>query len=130
MGLTLVLDYNEERQNYKIIEKNEPNLMKRFYRNNADVSIYLDTISLLIFQKVLFYFYILDPVGLFGEGQYNLNNIKEISVTDSFMELDKDFRKCQNVETYDSCQTRLYIENLRLKCGCIPFSLKVSAKVN
>ena len=77
-----------------------------------------------------FNFYILDPVGLFGEGQYNLLSLKEISVTDSFMGLDKDFRKCQNIETYNSCKTRLYIEQLRQKCGCLPFSLKMSAKVS
>ena len=50
MGLTLVLDYNEERQDYNTIEKNESHLMKAFYRNNDDVSIYLDTISILNFQ--------------------------------------------------------------------------------
>ena len=76
-----------------------------------------------------FNFKILDPVGLFGEGQYNLNNIKEIDVTDSFMGLDKDTRKCQNIETYDTCKTRLYIERLRQECGCLPLSLRLSGKV-
>ena len=52
MGLTLILDYNEERQHYKISEKNEPHLMKAFYRYNNDFSIFLDTISLSIFHKV------------------------------------------------------------------------------
>ena len=47
MGLTLVLDYNEERQNYNIIKKNESQLMNALYPDgNDDVSIYLDTISL------------------------------------------------------------------------------------
>ena len=72
---------------------------------------------------------ILDPVRLFGEGQYNLNNIKEISVTDSFMGLEKDTRKCQNIETYDDCKTRLYIEHLRQECGCLPLSLRLSGEV-
>ena len=72
---------------------------------------------------------ILDPVSLFGEGQYNLNNIKEIAVTSSFMGLDKDNRKCQNIETYDDCKTRLYIEHLRQECKCLPLSLRLSGKV-
>ena len=72
---------------------------------------------------------ILDPVRLFGEGQYNLNNIKEIAVTDSFMGLDKDTRKCQNIETYDDCKTRLYIEHLKQECGCLPLHLRLSGKV-
>ena len=72
----------------------------------------------------------LDPVNLFGEGQYNLNNIKEISVTDSFLGLNKDTRKCQNIETYDDCKTRLHEEHLRQECGCLPLSLRLSEKVN
>ena len=74
-------------------------------------------------------FHILVPVGLFGEGQYNLNNIKEISVTDSFMGLDKGMRKCQNIETFDDCKTRLYVEHMRKECGCLPLSLGFSKKV-
>ncbi len=52
MGLTLVLDYNEERQNYNIIQKNTSQLKKALYpTNNDDVSIYLDTISFIEFYK-------------------------------------------------------------------------------
>ena len=72
---------------------------------------------------------ILDPVRLFGEGQYNLNNIKEISVTDSFMGFDRETRKCQTIETYNDCKTRLHVENLRQECGCLPLSLRMSEKV-
>ena len=71
----------------------------------------------------------LDPVKLFGEGQYNLNNMKEIFVTESFLGLDRSTRKCQNIETYDNCKTRLHLENMRQKCGCIPLSLKLSEEV-
>ena len=74
-------------------------------------------------------FLIIDPVSLFGEGQFNLNNIKEISVTDSFFGLDKNTRKCQNIETYDNCKTRLYIEHLKQECKCLPLSLRLSRKV-
>ena len=55
--------------------------------------------------------------------------MKEIAVTDSFMGLEKDTRKCQNIETYDDCKTRHYIEHLRQKCGCLPLSLRLSEKV-
>ena len=66
----------------------------------------------------------LDPVRLLGEGQYNLNNLKEIVVTESFMGLNKDARNCQSNETFDDCKTNLYIKNLREQCGCLPFSSK------
>ena len=81
------------------------------------------------FFEVFFSILNLDPVGLFGEGQYNLNNIKEIAVTDSFMGLERETRKCQNIETFDDCKTRLYVEQLRQKCGCLPLSLRLSDKV-
>ena len=54
MGLTLVLDYNEERQIYNIIKKNESQVMNTLYPDNNDVAIYLDTISLLNFKKDCF----------------------------------------------------------------------------
>ena len=53
MGLTLVLDYNEERQMYNLKEKNESQAINTLYPDNDDVSIYLDTISLRNFEKVL-----------------------------------------------------------------------------
>ena len=49
-GLTLILDYNEERQNYNIMERNESQTMNALYPDNDEVSIYLDTISLLNFN--------------------------------------------------------------------------------
>ena len=55
--------------------------------------------------------------------------MKEVSVTESFMGLDKDTRKCQNIETYDECKTRLNIEHLRKECGCLPLSLRLSEEV-
>ena len=49
MGLTLVLDYNEERQiNLKnVMTKNESTETKAFYNDDGEsASIYLDTISM------------------------------------------------------------------------------------
>ena len=52
--------------------------------------------------------------------------MKEITVTDSFMGLNQEARKCQNIETFDECKTRIYVENMKQECGCLPFSLKLS----
>ena len=63
---------------------------------------------------------------LIGEGEYNLNILKEIEVTDSFYELDNEVRKCQSYKgnnTYDFCKTRYFMEQMRLKCGCLPFAI-------
>ena len=50
-GLTLILDYNEERQYFNIMKQNESQTMKELYPDNNDASIFLDTISLLNFKK-------------------------------------------------------------------------------
>ena len=68
-------------------------------------------------------------MALLGDGQYNLFSMKEIIVTEYFMELDEDTRKCQNFETQDECHTRLYIEKFRKECGCLPIFLRLSGKV-
>ena len=48
----------------------------------------------------------LDPVRFSSEGQFNLNKIKEIFVTDSFLSLDRDTINCQNIETHGDCKTQ------------------------
>ena len=68
----------------------------------------------------------LDPVTLAGEGEYDLNILKEIEVTDSFYDLDDEERKCQSYkgnDTYDSCTSRFFMEQMRLKCRCLPFAI-------
>ena len=63
---------------------------------------------------------------LSGEGEYNLNSLKEIEVTDSFYELDKEVRKCQSYKsngTYEICTSRYYEEQMMLNCGCSPIAI-------
>ena len=71
-----------------------------------------------------------DPVVLSGTGEYNLNVLKEIEVTDSFLSLDKKERGCQNEETYANCTTRLYIDAMINKCGCLPLAISLNERVN
>ena len=69
---------------------------------------------------------------LSGEGEYNLNILKEIKITNSFTELDKDVTMCQNYksnDTYDSCTTRYFMDQMMLKCGCLP-DVIINAKIN
>ena len=71
-------------------------------------------------------------MALSGEGEYNLNILKEIKVTDPFYELDNEVRKCQSYrgeDTYDNCTTRYFLEQMRLKCGCLPDSI-INATIN
>ena len=70
-----------------------------------------------------------EQIKLIGEGEYNLNALKEIKATDSYLGLDQNTRECQNVEPLHNCATRHYLENFLQKCGCLPFSIRISKKV-
>ena len=71
----------------------------------------------------------LDPVILQGEGECNLDILKEIVPSDSFLGLDEDIKECQNFEPFDNCTTRFFYENAKIKCGCLPYSINLSRKV-
>ena len=69
---------------------------------------------------------ILEPLQLVGEGNFNLNVIKNVEVTDSFLGLDESLRGCQDRETFVDCTTRQYIETLITICDCLPFNLRIT----
>ena len=66
---------------------------------------------------------------LVGEGEYNINNIKELKVTESFLGLDEEDRKCQNEDTLQDCTTKLYLDTIMGECGCVPLNIKLSHQV-
>ena len=72
---------------------------------------------------------ILEPVMLIGEGQYNLDDLKEINVTESYLGMDQDVKACQNKEPFYNCTTRKYINEILMKCGCLPLNIRHSNKV-
>ena len=61
---------------------------------------------------------------MFGEGSYALSAVKQITVTEDFMELDQNQKKCQTKETFEDCKTKLYLGKLEKECNCIPYRLK------
>ena len=63
------------------------------------------------------------------ENECNLNVIKEITATSSFLSLDRNVRKCQDDETFDDCVTRKYIDDLIRQCNCLPLNLRLTEKV-
>ena len=66
---------------------------------------------------------------LIGDGEYNLDNLKEIKGTDSYLGLDLDTRDCQNDKPFYNCTTQHYMEGLLRQCGCLPLNLRFSAEV-
>ena len=67
-----------------------------------------------------------EPFNLVGEGKYNLNVLRETQVTESFLGLDMEDRKCQNDEPVQNCTTRQYMNTVMDKCGCWPLNLQIA----
>ena len=126
-GLVLLLDFNEDRQlklDSQLISNQEKSVFTSDAENSAQI--HLETISEIRKNNNLYFTnFFADSVTLSGKGQFNLNILKEISGTDSYLGLDQNVRGCQNDEPYDNCTTRHYIEAMRDKCGCLPFPVTI-----
>ena len=70
-----------------------------------------------------------EPLKLYGEGEYNLDGIKNIVVTESYLGLNEDIRRCQNEEAFEVCTTKLYKSALIGKCHCLPFNINENNEV-
>ena len=74
--------------------------------------------------------YFLEPLLLKIGNEYNLNNVKEISVTNDFLTLDKTITNCQNEESLQDCKTRKYIDTMVEQCKCLSFGIRNNDEVS
>ena len=58
----------------------------------------------------------------FRSGSYAMSDIKRMKGTDSFLELPLKDKNCQ-IETFEACQTKRYLEEVQQQCGCVPWAL-------
>ena len=72
----------------------------------------------------------IEPLQLVGEGEYNLNVLKEIKVTESYLGLDSVVTGCQTRESFDNCTTRMYRQTFIDQCKCLPFDIRLSNEVS
>ena len=110
-GLTLFLDYNEERMvgdNTKVGEEDDlvVNLNERHEDTKKGAKIHIDT---------------LEPFVGYGGGNYELSAIKVLSATDSFLSLPQSVRGCQTDYSLLECHLEQY-RVLASSCGCAPFT--------
>ena len=49
--------------------------------------------------------------------------VKEVKVTEDYLELDEYTRNCQNTETFEECTTKQYLNAVEKKCKCLPYGL-------
>ena len=143
IGFNFALDYNEGRQvNFdpqNIRQNRERSFAKnvlQYDQRNQNAHIYFDTIgisniitlTIKIKKKITMINDFVEPVQLTGDGEYNLNNLKVITVTDSFLGLDENNRGCQDKKAFN-CSTQKHIDTFLDKCGCLPLNMKLSDKV-
>ena len=67
-----------------------------------------------------------EPLKLSGEGEYNLNVLTEIEVTESYLGMNEEDRNCQDVEPFYNCTSRQYRDTILAQCGCLPLSMNLS----
>ena len=107
-GLTLFVDYNEERMVGRVTNEQEeafPNLKEQ--TEDKELKIHINT---------------LEPFIGYGSGNYEMSSIKMMETTAGFLALSEDVRGCQNRYSTLECQLEKYREEAE-SCGCQPFSL-------
>ena len=82
-----------------------------------------------IINHLPIYYLFLEPVKLKGEGKYNLNNVKQIELTESYYGLNVNVKRCQNEEDVNDCTTRKFLDKVLQLCKCLPFSIRTSHNV-
>ena len=55
---------------------------------------------------------------LYGGGDFAFSAVKEISVTEEFLQLREDQRKCVDYKTREKCRSTLFRKEGIAKCGC------------
>ena len=74
------------------------------------------------------YFNYLVPLRVHGEGHYQLTSVKDVKVTQEFLSLNIEDKKCQHETTLDECRTKMYLSKIRNICKG-RFQIKKQKKV-
>ena len=61
---------------------------------------------------------------LYGEGNYEIENVKEITITDDFASMNEQTRGCQTESNMEDCVTQKLITNMRNSCKCLPYNMQ------
>ena len=117
-GLVLVLDLDGHTNDLTLEEStySEDILdLEVSHRSTRPVTIYLNTLS---------------SFTAYRSGSYGMTALKKVTGTKSFLKQKDEDKKCR-IGTKEECETQSYIENVKKKCGCVPWALSsaLSSKV-
>ena len=118
LSIAFFIHYNEDRQMEDIDDTENYNVIIETI-GKVIIIVELLLLMLLIFTE---------PLELSLDKKYFLNVIKEITVTDSFLSMNKNEKGCQE-ESFNECATRKYKKTVLNKCQCLPFQMIQSKKV-
>ena len=116
--LMLLLDYHEDRSIYASPDCTEHmdfgnidtlNMDETERRQTKEAKIHIDTLS---------------SFKGFGGGTYKMTAVKRMTVTDDFLKMPWEDRKC-NVEVLEACRTR----KLLGECRCVPWNVSKGVQV-
>ena len=111
-GLTLVLDYNEERSVSPIEQRQKNKTDKRYLQ--------LKTIPDGGDNEAKIVIHTLNTYENYGGGIYSMNALKQISPTENFLKLPKDVTGCKNHDEL-LCKMTEYLKQKRQSCNCVPW---------
>ena len=61
------------------------------------------------------------PLRVYGEGNYEITSVVEFETTSDFDGMDEGASGCQNKITFEEFVNKKFIEDVILKCKCLPF---------
>ena len=133
-GLGLLVDTNQELDSramyFRDIESNtkrEASLRSYVrFEDSSKVKIHLHTLGgggQFAITNLSHQFF-LEPIVLYGGGNYAMTGVKYISVSEEFLQLDLQTRNCQMEESLEQCKNRKYHQQIIAQCDCLPFSFK------
>ena len=109
-GILLILDLGQTNENIN---------------DNFEESSY-DSLDMEVFNngETSFKIYIHTLAGFksYKAGTYVMSSLKKMTGTKSFLALPEETKACQ-LETFETCQSQRYMEDILEKCGCVPWSL-------
>ena len=115
-SLMMLLDVNRERSSSLVLD--EPDRSEDASSKELDLS----TIPRLGLAKINIH--TLSTFHGFGSAHYKMSVLKQTTGSEAFSALPPSKKKC-SLEMRESCEGRLWLEDLRKNCKCQPVSLSV-----
>ena len=118
-GLLLILDHGQVKETH--FEEAED-------LDQKTVSLNLEAVSAES-SSAQIYINSLHSFTDYRAGGYAMSSLKQMTGTDSFLNLPAGDKKCQ-LETFEECQTQKYLQEVEQQCGCIPWPLDKALRQN